>query len=393
LDDKEILLIANEVGVSSLHIWTNDGKNRRIKINVMPGDTARISREVGSFISRIDNAKTTVVGDKVIVEGDGLSDSDLYKIEELSKRYPQIVNFTNRLGWEKMISMDVRVVEFPTKALKEIGLKWGAVGGVAVGGVWGPIHHNSGAAEISSVVGGPIVGVGGLPLQIPSGINVRSIINLGFNAQLNFMEQNGSAVILARPVLSTRSGTKASFLAGGEIPYTVSNLTGTTVEFKSYGIKLDIEPKVDQNGVIRAKILSEVSDIDPSISTASGPALRIRKTESEFNVRQGNTIVLSGLLKRDRNVTVDKIPFLGDMPILGALFRSKRFQDDQTELVIFVTPTAVDKNTVEQQQVLDRVNERLDNEFKPKPEEAPVEVAPHAAELSPLLPSQNNVAK
>lgn len=392
LDDKEILLIANEVGVSSLHIWTNDGKNRRIKINVMPGDTARVSMEVTTFIKTIAHARASVVGDKVIVEGDNLSDNDLYKIDELAKRYPQIINFTNRLGWEKMIAMDVRVVEFPTKALKEIGLKWGAVGGVSVGGIWGPVRYNDGAVQVNSVTGSPVVGVGGLALQTPSGLNVRSVLNLGFNAQLNLMEQNGSAVILARPTLSTRSGTKASFLAGGEIPYSVSNINGTTIDFKPYGIKLDIEPRVDQNGVIRAKILSEVSDIDPSISTATGPALRTRRTESEFNVQQGDTIVLSGLLKRDKNMTVDKIPLLGDIPILGALFRSKRFQDDQTELVVFVTPTAVDKNTPEQQHSLDKANQRLVDEFKTpaaRVNTAGDSVLPAMTEKKPLLPNAN----
>ena len=111
--------------------------------------------------------------------------------------------------------------------------------------------------------------------------------------------------------------------------------------------------------MIRAKILSEVSDIDTSISTISGPALRTRKTETEFNVMEGGTIVLSGLLRRDASTSLDKVPFLGDIPVLGALFRSKRFQNNETELVVFVTPVAVDRNTFAQEESMAQAATRL----------------------------------
>lgn len=356
LDDKEILLIANETGVSSLHIWTKDGRNRRIKVTVMPGETSRVSKEVATFLKTIPKTKATLVGDKVVVEGEGMTDGDLAKIDELSKRYPQIINFTNRQGWEKMIAMDVKVVEFPTKFLREVGVKWGATGGGGIGASWSPIKYNNGDVQLNPVTGGPIVSAA---TKLPLGLNILSVLNVGFNAQLNMLEQNGTAVILARPTLSTRSGTKAKFLAGGEYPYSVSNINGTTIEFKPYGIKLDIEPRVDQNGIIRAKILSEVSDIDSSVSTITGPALRTRRTESEFNVQDGETIVLSGLLSRDKSTTIDKLPFLGDIPILGALFRSKRYQNNETELVVFVTPTSSEKHTQNQQIEMDKANQRM----------------------------------
>jgi pilus assembly protein CpaC len=367
LDDKEILLIANDAGVSSLHIWTKDGKNRRIKVTVVPGESARISKEVAAFLKTIPKSKATLIGDKVVVEGEGMSDNDLAKIEVLSKRYPQIINFTNRQGWEKMIAMDVKVVEFPTKFLREIGIKWGATGGGAIGAIWQPVRYNNdGPFQINQISGtqnaAPITGPGKAPVSIPNGLNVLSVLDVGFNAQLNMLEQNGTAVILARPTLSTRSGTNAKFLAGGEFPYSVSNINGTTIAFKPYGIKLDIEPTVDQNGLIRAKIFSEISDIDASVSTNSGPALRTRKTESEFNVMDGQTIVLSGLLSRDKSVSIDKLPFLGDIPILGALFRSKRYQNSETELVVFVTPIASEKHSQNQQEAMDKATSRLQNE-------------------------------
>ena len=372
LDNKEVLIFANAVGTSSLFVWNADGRYQRVKINIVPGDTSRYAREIAAFLTTIPNAKASVIGDKVIVEGDNLSDRDLEKIEELAKRYPQIVNFTNRMGWEKMIVMDVKVVEFPTTALREIGLKWGPTGGVAVGGVWSPIRRgNSGNYQINQIIGQdnppPITGVGGGSYPLTSSLNILSVLNMGLNAQLNLMEQNGSAVILAEPTLSTRSGSEASFLAGGEFPYTISNITGTTVAFKKYGISLYIKPRVDHNGTIRATIKSEVSDIDTSISTTAGPGLRTRKTETEFNVKAGGTIVLSGLLKRDASTTIDKIPLLGDIPVLGALFRSKRFQNNETELVVFVTPSVVDSNTPAMVDRVERTKERLQQKLGKPP--------------------------
>ena len=367
LDDREILLIANEVGVSSLHIWTAKGHNRRLTVNVVPAETPRVNREIAAFLANIPNARSAVIGDKVVVEGDSLSNRDQARIEELARRYPQIINFTNPVGWEKMIVMDVQIVEFPINMLREIGLAWNATGGAAIGGIWMPGRRGNAPLQIDLRAGSenapPIInpdGSGG-PVPLSSSLNVLSAINTGLNAQLRLLEQNGTASILAQPVLSTRNGADASFLAGGEFPYSVSNINGTTIQFKPYGIRLQVTPTVDDNGVIRARIMSEVSDLDLSVMGDAGPALRTRKTETEFNVMQGGTIVLSGLLTRDVNAAIDKVPFLGDIPVLGALFRSRRFQNNETELVVFVTPHAVDKHTLEQAESMLRARQRLED--------------------------------
>ena len=370
LDNREVVVFANGVGTSSLFIWTEDGRYQRVKVNIVPGDTTRYSREIAAFLAAIPNAKASVIGDKIIVEGDNLSDLDIAKIEELGKRYPQIVNFTNRLGWEQMVIMDVKVVEFPVNELREIGLKWAAAGGVATGAIWSPLRRGDNANYQINLPGTnppPISTGGGGPVNLPSGLNVLSLINLGLNAQLNLLAQNGSASILAEPQLSARNGAKASFLAGGEYPYTVSTINGPTVVFKPYGIKLDILPRVDRNGVIRATIESEVSSLDPSVATAAGPAILSRKTNTEFNVRSGETMVLSGLLSRKTSTNIDKVPLLGDIPVLGALFRSKRFQNDETELVVFVTPTVVDSRSAGLVDRVQKTTERLQQDLGRQP--------------------------
>ena len=374
LDNKEVILFANGVGTSSLFVWNEDGRYQRVKINIVPGDTSRIAREIAMFLSAIPNTKASVIGDKVIVEGDSLSDNDLLKITKLAERYPQIVNFTNTVGWEQMIMMDVKVVEFPASVLRDIGLKWNPTGGAAMGAIWSPFRHgNDGPYQIDIGSGSgstpPISALGGSgPVFLPIGANVLSAVNLGLNAQLNLLAQDGRATVLAEPQLSTRNGTSASFLAGGEIPYSVSNANGTTISFKSYGIKLDIEPRVDRNGVIRAKLEAEVSAIDPSVAgTVSGPALSTRRTKTEFNLRAGETFVLSGLLQRTLSTDIDKVPLLGDIPILGALFRSKRFQNKETELVVFVTPTVVDARSPGVVDRVEKTHERLRQNLGEKP--------------------------
>jgi pilus assembly protein CpaC len=373
LDGKEIILFANGAGTSSLFIWNGDGRYQRVKINIVPGDTTRHAREIAAFLSTIPNTKASVVGANIIVEGEQLADADILKLEELAKRYPQIVNFTNRVGWERMVSMDVKVVEFPVSMLSELGLKWSGTGGAAVGGIWAPGRRgHSGPYQIDLRTSGdgnapPISSPTGGGVVLPSGLNVLSMLNLGLNAQLNLLAQEGKAALLAEPQLSARSGSKASFVAGGEIPYAVTTRDGTVVQFKDYGVKLDVTPTVDPRGAVRAKIRAEVSSIDRSVVTAGGPALLTRRTETEFNVQNGETIVLAGLLQRESGTDVDKLPLLGDLPVLGALFRSKRYQNKETELVVFVTPTVMTSQSPGQRDRIERTTERLQERFGATP--------------------------
>lgn len=368
LDNKEVILFANAVGTSSLFVWNEDGRYQRLKITISPGDTSRYAREISAFLANIPGTRTSIIGDKVIVEGEQLSDLDIAKIDELSRRYPQIVNFTNRLGWEQMVLIDVKVVEFPVNELRELGIRWGTAGGASLGGIWSPGHRGDTSGYTVNVPGGPVLAAGGTggaagSLVYPTGLRVLSGINMGLNGTLNLLAQNGKASVLAEPQLSARNGAKATFLAGGEYPYTVSSINGPTVLFKAYGIKLDIVPRVDRNGIVRATIESEVSAIDPSVSTPSGPALSTRKTSTEFNVNSGETLVLAGLISRKTSSSIDKVPGLGDLPILGALFRSKRFQNDETELVVFVTPTLVDSRSPGLTERVQRAGERLQGDL------------------------------
>lgn len=371
LDGKEIILFANGAGTSSLFVWHGDGRYQRLKINIVAGDASRQAREIAAFLTTIPRAKATVVGSNVILEGEDLSDEEQAKVDLLIQRYPQIVNFTNKIGWERMVAMDVKVVEFPISLLREVGLKWTSTGGAALAGIWAPARRGgSGPYQVNIVTGEnglPITGPDGTKPTLPSGLNAIALLNLGLNAQLNLLAQEGQASVLAEPQLTARNGATAHFVAGGELPYGVTTRDGTTIIFKEYGIKLDITPRVGSSGAIRATIDAEVSSVDSSVSTVFGPALIKRQTKTEFNLREGQTLVLSGLLQRDSNTTVDKVPVLGDLPVLGALFRSKRYQNKETELVIFVTPHFVSAESAGNVDRIRRATERLGERAGPPP--------------------------
>lgn len=387
LDEREVILFANGVGSTTLFVWNAQGRRQRLKVTIAAGDVGRVAREVAAFLAPIRNARVSVVGDKVIVEGEELSDAERDKIAELAKRYPQIVNFTNPLGWEQMVQMDVKVVEFPVSALREMGLKWSATGGAAIGAIWSPLTRGDTTDRMLNIPGDvPVTGVEG-PATATSSLVSASALNLGLTARLNLLQQEGTAAVLAEPQLAARSGFKASFLAGGEFPYSVATVNGANVMFKPYGIKLDVEPRVGRNGLVRAVIEAEVSSIDPSVSSASGPALLTRKTRTEFNVRSGETMVLSGLIQRNSSTDIDKVPLLGDIPLLGELFRSRRFQNKETELVVFVTPSVVDAGTPEMRDRVRRTNERLGEQLGAAPHlSAPLQPGRDPGQVTPQGP-------
>jgi len=166
--------------------------------------------------------------------------------------------------------------------------------------------------------------------------------------------------------LSTRSGGEAKFLAGGQIPIVTAGALGaTTVTYKDYGIKLNIKPVADDQDNISASITTEVSDIDPRFQAVQGnPGFLMRSTESEINVKSGQTIVISGLVDQRSSSSINKFPFLGDVPILGVLFKSENFRNNRSDLVIFVTPVVTDPASTTNQQRIEKardIRERFEN--------------------------------
>ncbi|WP_244193872.1 type II and III secretion system protein family protein [Bordetella genomosp. 12] len=314
VDGKEVILFARKEGVSSVHVWTAKQGVHAYEVRVMPAGFGHMRAEVESLLASMPQLRLSVVGHQIVIEGSGLSDEHKQRIAALAARYPEVLDLTGDVGWEQMVLLDVQVVEVPRTRLWELGLSWEA--GQAAGG--GAAHQ------------GPWGGVQWLGVQASLG------------ARLQALAQRGEAVFLARPRLLARSGSPASFLAGGEVPYPSADGEGKgTTVFKPYGVALTITPRIDPRGTIRSRIEVEASSIDPTITVPAGPAMRTRRAATEFNLPSGQTLVLGGFLGRERTRQTRGLPWLSELPLVGALFGSRREQARDTELAIFVTPTIV----------------------------------------------------
>ena len=164
--------------------------------------------------------------------------------------------------------------------------------------------------------------------------------------QIHFLIEEGAAETLASPNLVTDSGTPATFHAGGEIPYVTNTSLGSThVQFKPYGVAVNVQPLVLDDGSVRMKVKAEVSSPDPSngtfLSGTSVPAFREREVASNVTLRDGATMMLAGLTQTQRDEVNSGVPILRRVPLLGALFRWKRTNHRRTTIIIFVTPRVV----------------------------------------------------
>lgn len=176
--------------------------------------------------------------------------------------------------------------------------------------------------------------------------NIRDLLGLSGAAAADLEENNGLVTILAEPTLTSLSGETASFLAGGEFPIPISQSLGNvTVEYKQFGVGLAFTPYVLENGRISMRVRPEVSELSSAgaieFNGFEVPSLTTRRTETTIELGSGQSMVIGGLLRNTGNNSIERTPFLGNLPIIGALFRSNNFRRDETELVIVVTPYLV----------------------------------------------------
>lgn len=158
---------------------------------------------------------------------------------------------------------------------------------------------------------------------------------------LQAMEQEGEGRILAMPTLLCRSGGEAKFYAGGEVPIKLTSLRTAQVEWKKYGIQLHVQPKADRMKRMKFQLSTEISTLDEATAVGEIKGMLVNRIETQFNLNGPQTIVLSGLLKREEGNSSNGLPFLKSIPILGSLFSSDNFRKDLTELIIFVSPEVV----------------------------------------------------
>ena len=229
----------------------------------------------------------------------------------------------------KQVKIEAKIVEINRGKIKNLGIKWG-------NDLTNPGTFAFGQGITNSEVGNQWG-------------NFGSYANI--QAQLDALIKDEFAKMLSQPNMITLSGTKANILVGGQMPVPTSNDDGQIqVEWKDYGIKLEIEPSVNSDDSIYTTVKAEVSAIDwndshkiyISTSGMSIPPITMRKAESTIILSSGQTMAIGGLISSEMSKDVQKIPFLGSLPIIGNLFKSTSFSRNETELLIFITPTIVD---------------------------------------------------
>ena len=378
-EEKEVIVFARNEGSSALQIWSSDRGRQRYDVDVAPEGARRIEQELRDVLDRIPGVSVTSVGDKLLVEGDGLSDEDLLRLEELARRYPQLLNFTGQVGWDSMVLLDVQVLEMPRFLVRELGVRWQSP---AAGGLNAAMAWDGGSRRLADRPGENVV-----PALFPMGVAAGYLgASALWSAQLSALTQRGHAMVLAQPQLLARSGSTAEFLAGGEVPYSTTDANGSTnTAFKPYGVSLRITPRIERSGIVRSRIEVEVSSVDHALSVENGPALKTRRASTEFNVRSGQTLVLAGFLSREDARSVDAVPGLGSLPLLGALFRSTKKQHNDTELAVFVTPVVVSAEHPDVERRVKQGGELMRGGF-PHPPLLNVPIRERPAQPGPLAP-------
>ena len=263
---------------------------------------------------------TATSADSVRIEGVVATQYDLQKIDTIAKGYAKNVVLMVRVRTPVQVQIATIVAEINRNALSDLGVQYG--GGDAVNGLTTPGLFNFG-----------YVTNGNIALQL-------------LTARLHLLETRNAAKTLANPRLVVLEGQTSKLLVGGEVPIPQAGPLGVpTVTYKEFGIRLEFKPIVQPDEPIKLDLATEVSNLDfanaVTIGGFSVPTIKTRRVQTVVSLRPGEYLAIGGLIQREDTKVVSKIPFLGDIPILGWLFRSESFAKGETELVIFVSPSLV----------------------------------------------------
>ncbi len=299
--------------------------------------------EVQEILGHIPELDMRLVGNHFVLSGT-IDESYGEAVSTVQAKYSEIMDLTRKeeteLPDDKMVLMHIKITEFNKSATDNLGINWSS-------NFAGPAAAF--AAETgfggARTAGNTVLGGANSPAQL-SGIDpVGTEKSFGYfgiateiTSRINLAVGSGDALILAEPRLVARSGGEASFLAGGEVPIEIVTPTSAAIEFKQFGILLNIKPEVDREDNIRASVETEISAVDQSVSVGNTPGFLTRRTTADILLRSGETLVMSGLVDRELGRDTTGLKGLSSIPILGALFRSRAFRDSKTDLVIFVTP-------------------------------------------------------
>lgn len=326
---REILVTGKTLGVTSLIIWSGkSSKEYRVVVGAVKNPL---------YVKPVDpEFKNATIDQGQSIEG-RLPSLLAYRraLSSAQQGSKDKVADRSNVEGDSQVMTEVRIAEVSRRTLKEYGFNLGSTNMI---GHTGTLTANSGVAT--------------LPLQNAFNIAFSNMLGSGgssITAALTLMEQKGLARTLAEPSLVAMSGQSASYLAGGEFPVPVNQGGSTngavTIQYKEFGVRLNITPTILTRNRIAMKVAPEVSDLDFSSGIKVGgvavPSLIVRRTDTTVELGDGESFVISGLVSSNLVSSINKVPGLGDLPILGAFFKSTSLRREDKELVMVVTPHVV----------------------------------------------------
>jgi pilus assembly protein CpaC len=370
LTDHTLSILGKKIGTTRVSIYSEDKRQIGIFDVEVSYDVTRLAAEINRFTR--GGIRVSSVNGRLLLSGTSPDGPTLDKAVVIARQFaPDIINMVQVLQ-PQQVMLEVRFVEANRQAGRELGVQWNSFGKNTLANVGqqlpanrlpvttpgGPFQQPAYATPGSQLGGqnvfpdqlsiSPIAAAGVLSGTAPFGF-LLGMMNKGalsIDVAINALEEKGLARSLAEPNLVALSGDTASFLAGGEYPIPVPGSLGTvTVDYKRYGVGLAFTPTVLRDGQINLKIEPEVSDLDFShpvqFAGYSIPPLIVRRASTTVELRDGQSFVIAGLLQNRGTTDQQQLPWLGDVPVLGALFRSSSYKKQETDLAIIVTPRIV----------------------------------------------------
>ena len=330
ITDRSLYLVGKGLGITTVNLYSSDGKPVGLLAVEVGADTADIAQSIHAAVPNAAVRVSTVNG-RIRLGGTVPDDYSMQKVLDIVQQYgtAPVINTITLTGGQQ-VNLEVRILEAQRKAARELGIEWGGKSGsmtATIGG--GASNPASNASSFASFAANVLSGLGGISL----------------NATINALEEKGLVRTLAEPNLTTLSGIKASFLAGGQIPVRIKDQNGNaTVSYKDFGVRLEFTPEVLDGGRIQIHLTPEVSGLN-GYSAAGDPIFNSRNLDATVELRNGQSFSVAGLLQTDVKLNQNQLPGVGNVPVLGALFKSSGYQKNETELVVIVTPRLVRPDT------------------------------------------------
>jgi pilus assembly protein CpaC len=364
-NNQTLYLQGKKAGTTNVSIFDNAGRLIEVfDISVTP-DTGSLQEKIRSGPGSRGIIISSANG-QVILSGTAADAAAADRAVSIAKQLNPEGTVINTMlitpAASQQVMLKVQFLEASRTAARELGVNLYGNGA----GQNGPSRFNTGTQQptTSNSTGSPfepLVTAGTmLSGATPFGVVLANVVNRGgkIDAMVSALETQGLVRRLAEPTLMALSGDSASFLAGGEFPVPVPQPGSTggvgtfTIEFKRFGVQLGFQPTVLANGVINLRLTPSVSEIDPNTSVTilgtSVPGLVTREARTTVELRDGQSFAIAGLLSSDNKRSVAQLPWIGSVPVLGTLFRSASYQQNETDLVVIVTPHLVAPSTPEQ---------------------------------------------